>query len=426
MKKPLLALVVLVLTLFVLEGLSGLILLVATKGPAETMARRAERAGRTEGAGSPPEFIAAGRSDTQEYLIHPYLGFTYGDRTNPTVNAHGFIGPDLLAHGGDAEFNVVVTGGSVAGNFHVLCWDGLRRDLAGLPLVRGRTVNVFSLAVAGYKEPQQLLAVAYFLARGAKIDLLVNIDGFNESVMPFMDNLPSGVAPLYPLFWADLTEAFADAEKRKLLGRLALFDASRRTLARLADIPPLRWSLTATLAWNLLDGLLEGRERLALAGLEAAAAGQRPPPAGADLDLSPERVLDLTADAWMRSSLLLDRMARAGGFAYVHVLQPNQYPEGAKPLTPAERRNALSPDPAFAARVRAGYAALAPRVPELRRAGVAVLDATMLFADQDRDLYIDACCHFNEPGNRILLDRLVAFIAALPLPGAPAAAEASR
>ena len=346
-----------------------------------------------------------GRSQKQGYMIHPYLGFVYDGRDSKAVNAQGLIGPNLLDSTSPDTFNVVITGGSVAGDFFVLEWDALRQAVAALPAAKGRTVKLFCLAVAGYKQPQSLLAVAYLLSQGAKIDLLINIDGFNEVVLPGHDLVPAGVSPAYPMFWRDLTDDFADTKARKLLGRLALWDELRQGWAK--GVLPLSFSRTALVLWRLGDNLLKRGEDAALTQMRDREVAPLPSPAGVDPAISPETVRGQAADIWLRSSLALAKLGHEAGFAYLHVLQPNQYPEGAKPLSSRELAKAVSPDPAFGESVRSGYHELDKRIPALRQAGIAFEDATRLFADTPGDVFRDTCCHFNEAGNALLATRVI-------------------
>ena len=373
----------------------------------------AERLGEgVPGAGA--SLSHAGRARKQGYMIHPYLGFVYDSRDSQAVNAHGFIGPDLLGNSGPETFNVVIAGGSVAGDFFVLGWDALRGALAALPATKGRTVNIYCLAIPGYKQPQPLLAVAYLLSQGARIDLLINIDGFNDVVLPGHDLTPVGIAPSYPMFWRDMTDAFVDAKARTLLGRLAVLDDLSRAWDRAASW--VSFSRGGLALWHLGDSLLSRREQHTLEQLRDRAMAPLPAPAGVDPGINKELVQEQAADTWLRSSLALAELGRGAGFAYLQVLQPNQYPEGAKPLTARERAEAISPDPAFGEAVRRGYRELDKRIPALLQAGVAFDDATRLFADYPGDLYRDTCCHFNEVGNALLAKRVIERATALLTP----------
>lgn len=354
--------------------------------------------------------ISAGRTKQFQYILHPYLGFVYDATHNAAVGPYGFVGDDIVAAVGDENYNVVVTGGSVAGNFYVMEAMEMKKRLQAIPALAGRKINMACIATAGYKQPQQLLSVAYLLSLGARIDLLINIDGFNEMVIPLTENQPEGISVFYPTMWKDLTDDLGDSRQRVLIGELSLVDTARTSLARWFSWPGVDWSMTANLAWFLLDNVLSGQARKKVNELERTSGTlkvfQKGPPDQSDRDA----VQDRLATTWAASSRLLGDLAVSGEFAYVHVLQPNQYVPGSKPLSESEKRIALSPTPGMAETTSQGYERLAQRIADIERAGIAFFDATMIFQNVVEDVYFDTCCHFNKLGNDILLDTVMGFL----------------
>jgi len=355
--------------------------------------------------------ISAGRTKQFQYILHPYLGFVYDSTYNSAIGPYGFVGHDIVSARSDNDFNVVIAGGSVAGNFYVLEFSELRQRLEAMPALAGKKINVSCIATAGYKQPQQLLSVTYLLSLGARIDLLINIDGFNEMVVPLTENYQQGISVFYPTMWKDLTDDLGDSRQRALIGELGLLDATRTTLAEWFSWPGLSWSMTANLTWFLVDSALAGTSSRTLNDLERASgtvkAFQRGPVVKEDRDTAQERL----ADNWAASSRILAELARSGEFAYVHVLQPNQYVPDSKPMSEAEKRLAISPAPGIAETTAQGYERLARRIPDIEKAGVAFLDATMVFKNVTEDVYFDTCCHFNKRGSDILLDAIFGFLA---------------
>ncbi len=360
--------------------------------------------------------ITAGRTKQYQYIPHPYMGFVYDASYNINVNPQGFVGEDILNSDAARDYNVVVAGGSVAANFFVLEAEELERRLSAIPGLAGKNINLACVAIAGYKQPQQLLAVNYLLSLGARIDLLINIDGFNEITLPFNDNYPNGVFVFYPTMWKDLTAGLGDARRRTLFGELTLADGVRTTLAGWFSSAVLDWSMIANLTWVLTDNALSGKTRQLLDELERSpgtlSTFQKGPPNEGTSDELRERL----AENWAVSSRLLGDLAKGGRFAYVHVLQPNQYVPGSKPLSEREKEIAISTTPGVAETTARGYELLAGRIPELRRAGVDFLDATKVFQNVREDLYFDTCCHFNKQGNDILLDAVMAFVSRTVFP----------
>jgi len=354
--------------------------------------------------------ISAGRTKQFQYILHPYMGFVYDATYNAAVGPYGFVGDDIVAKVAEDDYNVVVTGGSVAGNFYVMEFQELKKRLQAIPALAGKKINMACIATAGYKQPQQLLSVAYLLSLGARIDLLINIDGFNEMVIPLTENQPEGISVFYPTMWKDLTDDLGDSRQRILIGELSLVDAARTTLANWFSWPGIDWSMTANLTWFLMDNVLSGQARVKVNELERTSGTlkvfQKGPPDRGDRDAVQERL----ADTWATSSRLLGELAKSGEFAYVHVLQPNQYVTGSKPLSENEKQIAISPTPGMAETTSQGYERLAQRIADIEQARIPFLDATMIFQNVTEDVYFDTCCHFNKLGSDILLDAIMGFL----------------
>ena len=122
----------------------------------------------------------------------------------------------------------------------------------------GINMRILTVAMPGYKQPQQLLALAYLLSHGAQIDVVVNIDGFNEVALPQAENLPKGVNPFYPRAWYYRTLKIHDQVILRHMGRLfALEDNRRRWAMIFLDMP--KFSIIRNLVWRAYDRLLERR-----------------------------------------------------------------------------------------------------------------------------------------------------------------------
>src|SRR6185436_13391576 len=52
----------------------------------------------------------------------------------------------------------------------------------------GKEIVPLCFSHEGYKQPQQLLVLAYFLSIGQPLDLVVNIDGFNEVALSSLND----------------------------------------------------------------------------------------------------------------------------------------------------------------------------------------------------------------------------------------------
>jgi hypothetical protein len=273
----------------------------------------------------------------------------------------------------------------------------------------GREVVVVNLAMGGYKQPQQLMTLVWALSLGAHFDVVLNLDGFNDIVLPAVNNLPDGVHPFFPRRWNQRVSSFSSPEETVLLAAIAETDARRSRLAASYS----RWrgdrSVLVSLLWRSRDRMLERTAGEYARRLDAA----RPtgdarflthgPPFRADPETD---VYDRLAGYWRSCSEQLDRLCQANGITYYHLLQPNQYVDGSKPLTEKELATAFTEDHFYRNAVRRGYPWLSRHGAELRRAGVRFADLTMVFAETRKTVYVDDCCHVNHRGYAIIAREL--------------------
>lgn len=345
-------------------------------------------------------------------ILHPFLGYVYDpslslshDRLRqgyPPISAQGFYGGEALE--GAEGFRVWIFGGSMAMFFGIQGRAYLESELAGSLAVQGRPVIIESFALGGYKQPQQLAALAYLLSLDRHPDVVVNLDGMNEVALPLAENRPRGVFPFYPRAWDVLVEKTQDPSVLEQVGFVAYLERRRAECAGRYSAWPWRYSATANLVWQSQDRGLARRIARAHAALDRLPAG---PPSfaakGPVREYSDEEAfLRDAVREWRTSSLLMSRLAGANGVRYFHFLQPNQYDSGSKPIGPTESALAVDPTSPFREPVRRGYPLLSQAGEDLRRSGVEFVDLRRVFSTVDEPLYIDTCCHVGIEGNRLL------------------------
>ncbi len=235
-----------------------------------------------------------------------------------------------------------ITGGSVACFFAINGTKRLEEALAQDPRFAGKQFVFVNLALPGYKQPQQLMTLAYLLSLGAEFDMIVNIDGFNEVALDEFENSEKYLFPAFPRLWqarivvSDMNLGF---NRIKLL----LINAERAELARQFSRPPWGYSPLGNLIWLLLDRRLDHQVTRVLdsyrsperAGLPRSATGPR-----REFATAGDRY-EFLAQTWASSSLQMNGLCRARGTRYYHFLQPNQYVAGSKPILDAEKRIAI-------------------------------------------------------------------------------------
>jgi hypothetical protein len=352
-------------------------------------------------------------------MVHPYIGFVE-DPDDPRRRNRPWFEPEAMAFGfprnrhrlfhqpSDNLLLVAVVGGSLSRQVSFGAQELLEQRLATIERFRGRRVKVLSLGLGGHKQPQQVMVINYFLSLGMHIDVLLNIDGFNEVSLPITDNLELGTNPFYPRLWAFRVGAI-DPLERRLRGKIELLRELRRDTAAMFSRRPWRLSLTCNLLWQLADRSLANRivsaeHELLARGPHDSSAQAKGPPYEAP---SKQAVARDLAQVWARSSLQLHALATASGIEYYHFLQPNQYDVAGKRLTSSELRLAYDPESPFRDPVVDGYPALRRAADDLLAAGVAFTDLGDIFNSVTGDIYIDPCCHVNAQGAALLVDRIV-------------------
>ena len=353
-------------------------------------------------------------------IIHPYLGYVF-NKSRPDCSEYGFVDrrvPDnptapVTAKTAD-NYIVLVIGGSFAYGTSVSSSVGYLEDqLRALPPLRDKKIIVHTVAVGGYKQPQQLLALSYFLSLGAHFDLVLNIDGFNEVALPESENISKKVNPFFPRVWWMRVGKINDPEMLVTLARIELVKERRKNTAQLFSAFPLRYSVTGNLFWKLYDQHAERTVKKMEEDFTRAKADEATKlsyvATGPAFNYKGEAELyqDL-ARVWSTSSLQMHHLSRANNIDYFHFLQPNQYVKDSKPMSEEERKKAWLDGHAYKDGVERGYPYLIEAGKKLSEEGVAFHDLTMMFADNRDILYRDSCCHLNEKGYNLIIDRMIA------------------
>lgn len=359
------------------------------------------------------------------HRLHPYFGFTKWTARDRRINNEGFPGNQHdfpFRKTSPQQYVVAVFGGSVATSFTNLGQERLVQRLREHPALADREIVLLNMAQGGYKQPQNLLALAYYLAAGQEIDLAINLDGFNEvalsarnASMNIEAAMPSG-DHLLPL--ADLVNQSVLTPERVA----ALHDIYSRQarLARLADGVASARLASVAFVREQLYRIETGHYRQAVVQFQESQQSQANLSEQSLIFIAPshiggdeEALFRRVADIWARSSLMMHALLAQRGVPYYHVLQPNQY-VSAKPLSAEEQRYAFNPDHPYAVAAVKGYPYLLARAEELRRQGVRFVNAVDAFDAHPETLYIDDCCHFNQRGAEILADLVADAILASP------------
>ncbi len=337
-------------------------------------------------------------------LLHPYLGFVLAP-FDPRINDFGFYGDGPLVKRSPETVNVAILGGSVALAFAGEGLQPLAAALREIPRLKGRKIVFVPLAIDGYKQPQQLIALTWLLSLGAEFDIVINLDGFNEIALPFAENAPAGVSLSFPRAWnLYVTQSF-QPETALQVATIVRLRAQKVALQRLFRHFPLRRSVFFLTLWDELDRRWDASltaEDLKLRGMLHGSNAEPAVLGPVEKGLQDEAIFRESVQVWHDSSLQMASLCRANQIEYFHFLQPNQYVAGSKRLSEEEKRTAHNEGTPFGVAVRRAYPRLQAKGEELGREGVAFFDLTAVFKPEAETIYVDDCCHVNRQGNSIL------------------------
>lgn len=363
--------------------------------------------------------------------LHPYFGPTHrpgipfdipeGLRRAPSppvaTNNFGFVSPHdypIAKQSGD-QFIIGIFGGSVGVWFCQVGAHRLIEDLKRDDFFAKKELIPVCLSHEGYKQPQQLLLLAYFISIGQRFDLVINIDGFNEVALSSINDqrgsdisMPSAVhldslinlvneSTLTPAKLESLAEISRDKQQLNAL-------AERANSARLASV---------YFALERYYAVVDRRYQASLSEFDRLPSN----PSGSSIvHVTPKvkarrgpAVFEDIARQWAASSVLMQELLASQGAGYVHVLQPNQY-HTRRAFSDDEVRVALSTESPFKEGAEKGYPFLVAELASSALENVTVVDGTGIFDRERSPVYLDNCCHYTLVGNEILADFIAASV----------------
>lgn len=353
--------------------------------------------------------------DLVYYQLHPYFGFicppAYADLPFKKTSKDQFI--------------IGIFGGSVARRFYMyeVVHHVLANALQPLPQFQGKEIVILKFANPAHKQPQQLLTLNYYLSIGQELDMVINIDGFNELAVSYLNDkagievsMPNGiiVAPLIALANKEMApEDLALSLEVLQLKRNVKKTANRLRRCRFATSYMLRW----VQARYLLNQYLAKSGRLnqmkkqekndSLVYLKRV---EKP--------LDDPEVFERTLDVWRNSSVAMNDLLVARKIPYFEFIQPNQYYATKRQFSEEEKKVAMHEASPFKEPTVKGYPRLLARLDSVRAAGVTLFNGVNVFDETGDAVYIDTCCHYTDAGNevfsRFIGQSLVTYLSARP------------
>ena len=352
--------------------------------------------------------------------LHPYFGYIQkpGPDFRPgfKYNNYGFISPYDYPYTKTNNNQVIigVLGGSVASNYSIYEVQNkiLEKKLQQLPQFQGKELIILSLAIGGYKQPQQLITLNYLLAMGQQFDMVINIDGFNEVALANINN-ENGLDFVMP--------SSSHVQALTGLANNSLSTPAIKALLNIKDNKPKIKDALETLkncslaSCNAIMSLyvqeLVKNYRRDVARFERYRHQQTEDDNTAesviyfymqDPILTDTKLFPKIADHWAKTSILINQTLKANNIPYFHILQPNQYYPTRRVFSEAEKQVAFSADSPYQNAVKKGYPLLLKEVEKLKANQVNFFDGVAILDDTKEPAYIDNCCHYQKIGENIL------------------------
>jgi hypothetical protein len=327
------------------------------------------------------------------------------DFATARINNHGFLDKNDYPYSDPTgrSFVIGVFGGSVAIQFATTMEQTLNDILTVDPRLAGRRVVLLDFANGGAKQPQQVTSLAYFLSIGQHFDLIINLDGFNELFIGWMNAHKHDVDERMPF------ARFIFGVQNVALESYGVLPSDNRILRMRVRLNELTRKLAEPQSALLFVWRTVERNGIAnqLAALETnlSAPGKvldYAMPLIARSSRDDRASLENVVETWFNASVAMAGMARQFGVPYLHVLQPNQYFTKAR-FTDDQRKAILNlAEPPLAVLVPDHYRAYLGRARDLQKRGIKFLDGTTVLDEVDASVFIDNCCHFNEEANKLL------------------------
>jgi hypothetical protein len=353
--------------------------------------------------------------------LHPLFGYVLkqGAFTNKKlklkVNKHGFFSLYEYPFVKSNKNQVIIGffGGSVANNFAVdeYVTKRLSNKLKAYPEFANKEIIVLNFGNGGYKQPQQLLVLNYFLALGQELDLVINIDGFNEVALSNLNNkaqveigMPSvqHIQPLTGLANNNLSpEAMSsivqiNENKKQLKAGIDKLQTCQLALCHAVTSLQMK-----QLVNNYQQAVVKYDSQVKQSNLDTANSGIVYIPK-ADSVFEDAAAFDKMASLWYESSIGMNQILSSRKIKYFHFIQPNQYYPTKRAFTAKEKETAIDKKSAYIEGVKKGYPVLLSKVDDLQKARVNVFNAVNILDNTKETVYKDACCHYNSVGEEVL------------------------
>ena len=287
------------------------------------------------------------------------------------------------------EIKVLILGGSVASHLSMKRTDIPEGYLLSKALNKKFNTDrfvVYNAAFLGGKQPQQYFKLLYLELLGFVPNVIVNYDGFNEVALPFGENYDRGLNAIYPVNFNQTIISTASKGRCIPLSNWFLSGNSY-----IPAIELVKWIYVK----YCNDEVTGSKRNINFVRNEL-------------FEIEKNNYSQRVQNIWMDSSNKIAQFAETRKIPYIHILQPNQYVVGSKPLSNLEIEKFYGYEP-YKKPIAAHYHNLSISSLDTPYK----LDQRQLFKSEKRTVYSDECCHLNHLGMETIVDDLISSFAPL-------------
>ena len=235
--------------------------------------------------------------------------------------------------------------------------------------------RVVNAAYGGKKQPQQYLSTIYLDLIGFNYDLVINLDGFNEIVLPTIENFYQETPTIFPRSFFKLLSAFQN-------GRCLTERSSNPSFIPLLD---LLYSVKLKICLKEVTNPKDFNQ--------------------IKIKNNRKEVLDQSVEIWFKSSNKLNDFLNSKGKYYIHAIQPNQYLPNSKILSEIELERFYKPSVMgeAASIIEKKFMSLNTELLSTNN----ISDLRFMFKQNKETLYRDSCCHLNDRGMVLISEKII-------------------
>lgn len=357
--------------------------------------------------------------------IHPYFGYVdksgvthkptnarwrFVEASQQNINNHGLLSevdyPFIKAN--ENQYIIGIFGGSVADVFAVVGKEKLVENLQQNDFFKDKEIIVLDFAKGGYKQPQQLMLVTYFLSIGQDFDMVINIDGFNELTMGYRNNQDYLDISMPSTTVMQGFSKLTDQNTTEKIGALANINRDKRQLNELARIINNNKFASLNFVLEQYYTFRLNRYEEEINNFSQTESPNYPETSllfmtSVEELLEDHHLFEEIATMWAENSIIMNQLLSTRGINYFHVLQPNQYYSN-RVFSSEEAAIALDDNISFKPIIEQGYPAFIAKFDTLKENHVNFYNGIPIFDNELGIVYIDDCCHYTQLGNDLLAD----------------------